>query len=80
MYLGFWRLDARKPPPLLEVSEKYAPEVSKSGQAAVAPKEARKTSDAAEINKIRCNSGAKAVTASGRSAPAAKLAADANAA
>ena len=31
MYLGFWRLDARKPPPLLEVSEKYAPEVSKSG-------------------------------------------------
>ncbi|MFY9329845.1 MAG: EAL domain-containing protein [Georgfuchsia sp.] len=31
MYLGFWRLDARKPALLLGVSEKCASEVSKSG-------------------------------------------------
>jgi len=33
MYLGFWRVDARKPAPLLEVSEKCASEVSNSGPA-----------------------------------------------
>ncbi|HRF84735.1 MAG TPA: hypothetical protein PLO34_09970, partial [Pseudoxanthomonas sp.] len=32
MYLGFWRLGARKPAPLLGVGENCAPEVSKSGQ------------------------------------------------
>jgi cytochrome c-type biogenesis protein CcmF len=32
MYLGVWRLDARKPAPLLGVGEKYALEVSNSGQ------------------------------------------------
>jgi hypothetical protein len=31
MYLGLWRLDARKPAPLLAGSEKCASEVSKSG-------------------------------------------------
>jgi hypothetical protein len=33
MYLGFWRLDARKPAPLLGVSLKCALKVSNSGVA-----------------------------------------------
>lgn len=32
MYLGFWRLGARKPAPLLGVGEKCASKVSKSGE------------------------------------------------